>query len=530
MSCRLGDGGVTLQWQGAASGTFSAPDGFNIYRASQAAGPFEQTGTVSIPPGSGSGASFTYEEQPGPGTWFYEVTAFTLSPDAESSPAGPCETDMGTPTATPTPTATMTSSPTLTPTPMSLTLGGDSLQSGTSMGSDLQPLVVTNTFTKTPTRTITRTFTKTPTPTRTATATATPQCFLVDNLEDGNLIDFYQGTWAGYGWGGGAFNNPPAVVTPGAAGTNDSVEETGSNNSSSNSDGFGILATLNAAAGGTANLGGYFQGLSFYVKASRAATLRAELVSSTDQSSGNTDYYGYNFTVGTSWQQVVIPASSFATVGYGTTGSFSSELANAVQFQWQTQNSAYSSGMSFWVDEVCIQTNNPPSPIPTSTFTPSPTKTPTPTPAATATRTFTQTPTVTPTFTPQCFQVDNLEDGNLVNFYQGVWAGYGWNGGTFNNPPAVVTPGAAGTNDSVEETGSNTSTTNGNGFGILTTLNAAAGGTVNLGGYFQGLSFYVKASQAATLRVELVSSTDQSSGNTDYYGYNFTVGTSWQQV
>jgi hypothetical protein len=234
---------------------------------------------------------------------------------------------------------------------------------------------------------------------------------LVDNLEDGNLTDFFGGTWAGYGWNGGTFNDPPAIVTPGANGTSKSVEETGSNTSSTGVNGFGVLATLSSVTGGTANLSNYFQGLSFYVKASQAATLRVEIASSNDQASGNTDYYGSTFTVGTSFQQVMIPASAFATLGYGTTGTFSSELQNALQIQWQTQNSAYPSGMSFWVDEVCIQTNNPPSPIPTSTPTKTitPTVTFTPTPGAPGSMVVfasllkvaepSRTPTVTPTIT-----------------------------------------------------------------------------------------------------------------------------------
>jgi hypothetical protein len=228
---------------------------------------------------------------------------------------------------------------------------------------------------------------------QTATPTPTLGCDMVDNLEDGNLTNFFGGTWSGYGWGGGTFANPPAVVSPGANGTNDSVEETGSNSTTTGSDGFGILTTLSPTTGGSVNLAGTFQGLSFWVKASQAATLRVEIASSIDQADNNTDYYGFDFTVGTAFQEVTIPLSAFATIGYGTTGTLASELANAVQIQWQTQNSDYPGGMSFWVDEVCILANQ------TSTFTPTPTLTSTVTLTPTSSASKTPTQTVTPSVT-----------------------------------------------------------------------------------------------------------------------------------
>ncbi len=138
-------------------------------------------------------------------------------------------------------------------------------------------------------------------------------------------------------------------ATTGANGTTHSIKETGTNNTTTvRAPGFGLLTTLSPTTGGVTNISGIFRGMTFWVKASgQAATLRVEVVSSTDQSSGNTDFYGNTFTVGTAWQHETIPSSSFTTIGFGTAGTLASELANAVQFQWQTENSAYTN-MTFW--------------------------------------------------------------------------------------------------------------------------------------------------------------------------------------
>jgi hypothetical protein len=81
--------------------------------------------------------------------------------------------------------------------------------------------------------------------------------------------------------------------------------------------------------------------------------MRLDLVSTNDQSSGNSDYYGSNFTAGTAWQQVSVPASGFTTIGFGTAGTFSAVEQTALQFQWQTENTA-NSGVTLWLDEICM--------------------------------------------------------------------------------------------------------------------------------------------------------------------------------
>ncbi len=195
LAASASQGIVALQWQPASTGTFSNPTGYQIFRASSAQGPFQQVGVLSLPEGPASAGSLSYEDQPGSGTWYYEVEAFNINPSTESPAGGPAtvvvptgaiakaveplastntftKTPTSTTTKTDTPTITSTSTktftPTITPTPTKTPT-----ITPTSTKTFTPTITPTPTKTYTPTPTFTNTFTPTPTPTFTPTSTFT---------------------------------------------------------------------------------------------------------------------------------------------------------------------------------------------------------------------------------------------------------------------------------------------------------------------------------------------------------------------
>lgn len=243
--------------------------------------------------------------------------------------------------------------------------------------------------------------TATPTITNTPVWTPTPPggaCWPVADFENGNTNSYHY-AWNTYTWSTGSVGAATLDNSTNAfSGT--SMMWSGTNQSATGSDGFGCQTSL-----GGANVSSYFQGMSFYVKTSRAATFRVQ-INSAAQSSSNGPY-GYTFTTSTAWTLVNIPLASW-TQEYGQGGvSLSTCLGNVNMFQWVTSGNAYTSAVTIWLDNVCISSAVTPtlsptsSPTRTSTITPTPTFTvpSTNTPTVTATPTSTNTPTATPTST-----------------------------------------------------------------------------------------------------------------------------------
>ena len=102
-------GGVLLQWEPAQQGDYSNPAGYQVFRAASKDGPFQQVGMVSFPNEPNQKVPLSYMDQPGAGTWYYEVTAFNIAPAGESGTSNESQVvTMATPTLTPTPTISPT--------------------------------------------------------------------------------------------------------------------------------------------------------------------------------------------------------------------------------------------------------------------------------------------------------------------------------------------------------------------------------------------------------------------------------------
>jgi len=260
--------------------------------------------------------------------------------------------------------------------------------------------------TSTPTYTVTPTHTNTPTG-PTPTPTSTPQCYTFDTFEeDAGMTTGWVDNLGGY-WG--AFTGSAAtVVSPGANATNYCIQESAASVTAAGSVGLsgGIVA-------GNQNLS-YFYGMTFYFKASSAAlTYRVQIDNPGMDTNNGYDNYGYNFTVtaANTWQQISVPYASWATQGFGTESplpTLTQALTQVQGINWEIQNTS-ASPVTFWVDQVCIMSTNPPptktytptySSTPTITFTKTPTNTPTKTASPTSTLTPTSSPTVTATSTP----------------------------------------------------------------------------------------------------------------------------------
>lgn len=245
--------------------------------------------------------------------------------------------------------------------------------------------------------TSTPTSTNTP-PGPTATPTSTPQCYSFDTFEeDAGVTTGGMDNLGGY-WGGFT-GSTETIVSPGAAGTSFCVQESAASVTASGSVGLsGGIATANQ------NLN-YFDGMSFYFKASSAAlTYRVQLDNPGMDTNNGYDNYGYSFTVAAAntWYQINVPDSSWTTQGYGTENPLPTLAEAITQVQginWEILTTS-ASPVTFWVDQVCISSNNPP---PTKTYTPThsftPTSTYTPSPTNTLTHTLTPTSTTTPTVT-----------------------------------------------------------------------------------------------------------------------------------
>ena len=265
--------------------------------------------------------------------------------------------------------------------------------------------------TNTPTNT--STFTPTATPTGpTATPTATAQCYNFDDFENGAGAPSDSAAWdnlggsiAEYSWSGGTTTGV-AASSPGAVGTY-ALQAAGNPVTG----GFGVEGIIPAASQSMT----WLSGLSFYVKASIATTLRVNVNSAAITDS---NYYGDTFSATTSWTLVNIPYSSL-TQGWSSPTSIvslSQALTAVTGLSWQTAVTG-TGPVTFWIDNVCIMTNHPPptatatrtptsTPTLTATYTPSktptnsPTNSPTNTVGNTATATPTASPTRTPTYTP----------------------------------------------------------------------------------------------------------------------------------
>jgi hypothetical protein len=178
----------------------------------------------------------------------------------------------------------------------------------------------------------------------------------------------------------------------------------------------------------------------------------------------------------------------------------------------------------------------------TGTRTPTPTSTRTATPTTTPTRTNTTTPTFTGSPAP-CYQLDNLNDGDIFNSTNGVWKTLRWT--SVNNYP--VTPyqanvssvilssdtrlGNAGYSARVSGGWNCNGPTTYAGFSLGTELSP---GYTDLS-WMQSLSFVVRADNACTLRVNFTNPdiahdpiswngvTLGGGGNDNQYGYSFIV-------
>ena len=126
-----GDGTVRLRWEEARQGFFHHPEGYWVFRASSAQGPYVLIQTLTPSGDTDHDLDESTTDQPGPGSWCYVVRAFGGSPVTASEATEPCclvvkggITKTSTPTATPTvsPTGTPASKGSMTATP-SLTAG-----------------------------------------------------------------------------------------------------------------------------------------------------------------------------------------------------------------------------------------------------------------------------------------------------------------------------------------------------------------------------------------------------------------------
>ncbi len=285
-------------------------------------------------------------------------------------------------------------------------------------------------------------------------ATPTPMpCFMLDDLEDDNLINSTNGFWFTFSYA--SLNNTPvnptptrAIVSgpsyilqsPGAAGTNWDASVTGfwmDNGLSTPATygGFAIATALNAPYNNLLNLtvGGAgpcsLVDINFYIKSTAPMTIRLNFYNPAldPANGGNANQFGYTFPVTTTWQAVTVTYNEIMCqdwnsagfcYGLASNGSVSltrdQALTNVTSVQWDTAGNPATLGYS--VDQVCMHfakiSNGYYTPViintatpsvvpgtPTGTPTSSATRTPTGTPSSTATNTVVNTPTLTPTGT-----------------------------------------------------------------------------------------------------------------------------------
>ena len=272
-------------------------------------------------------------------------------------------------------------------------------------------------------------------------STPTPMpCFMLDDLEDDNLINSTNGFWFTFSYA--SLNNTPVNPTPtralvsnanyilqspGANGTNWAAAVTGfwmDNGLASPATygGFAIATQLNAPWNNLLNVtvGGAgpcsLVDMTFYTKATAPMTVRVNFYNpAIDPSNGgDANQFGYTIPVTTTWQAVTITYNEIMCQDWAGTGvctggisgggslTRSQALTNVTSVQWDTAGNPATVG--YWVDQVCMHfakiSNGYYTPVVLNTATPSAVAgTPTGTPTSSATRTSTSTPSATPTNT-----------------------------------------------------------------------------------------------------------------------------------
>ena len=248
--------------------------------------------------------------------------------------------------------------------------------------------------TPTPTATATNyagtpTFTGTPTPS--PSSTPIPASFLLDDFEDDNLVNNWNGSWGVYS-DAATTKNAWLASSPGD-GSNWAYSLTATVATGGYA---GITTNLNNS-GGVQDLSSYV-GVQFDVKGSGTYWFQ---LASTLSCGGN--FYGQSFSAASTWTTITLYFSNFAQQsGWGTTCSL--DLTTINHLQWaNTGTGAY----NLTIDNIRLLTAaGSPTASPSISATPSRTPTfsrtasPSSTSSPTATSTLTATPTPTRTSTP----------------------------------------------------------------------------------------------------------------------------------
>ncbi len=223
----------------------------------------------------------------------------------------------------------------------------------------------------------------TPTQPPTPTISPTPDVnagTMLDNCEDGNLTDLWNGTWSAYG-DGVSFYMAPGMTCDGAgaAGTNCYFKITGT--VAAGNWGFGVNCTL-SPSWSPVDLSGY-DAIDFYFKGDAASQKR--IILSASSTGSDSAHYGYDFTANTGWTRYTIPFSSLTQPSWLTT-PVAWTGTDILGVQFQTQNNGGYEEMC--ADEISFRVfTKTPTAVITATSTPAvigPTATITPTQAASA--------------------------------------------------------------------------------------------------------------------------------------------------
>lgn len=275
-------------------------------------------------------------------------------------------------------------------------------------------------YTPTPTNTnipgATNTFTATPTDTPVYS-----EC-LMEDAEDNNNQNLFNGYWYTYIssdpahpgettiWPGqGTYCSPTAG---GANGSNYAMKITGTVGAVNIPyyPCIGIGSQLNANAGAPlyqeTDLSGCV-GIKFYAKGDgKSYFVKIPYTNSSGQTLTGYDDYKYTFTAPSNWTLISVAFSQFTQGGWGTVADRNTVLTHAKEIQWQTNfngGAGAPATAELWIDDIkiygCSVCPNGATSIPTNTFTNTPTPTFSFTNTITNTSTETQTSTETPTGT-----------------------------------------------------------------------------------------------------------------------------------
>jgi len=215
----------------------------------------------------------------------------------------------------------------------------------------------------------------------------------VDDFDDANVINTFGFAWNTYWWSTGTVSASNLDNSLNAH-SGYSLTWSGTSPLGDGSTGFGCQASL-----GGADIHSFFNGLGFYIRTNTPATLRVQINSLAQ--SGSDAPFGCDFLTTTGWTQVYLPLASFTTQWGVSSVPLSACLSAMTSFQWTSAGNAYTSPLTIWLDDVCIDSPVTPTPtVDTSTLTPSPT----PSPTDTATPTPSPTDTATPdSYGTTCF-------------------------------------------------------------------------------------------------------------------------------